>query len=411
MPTATWLGRQKKRKQIRTFQVTAYDAATTYGLGVPDSSGPTVTTIAAGSANATATALVAAWNAIAAAPFNRATASASTDTVTLTARTAGEPFTVAGFVVAGTGTMGTGTDSTTNQSPNDVNDAVNFSTGAVVANGDTLVFDNNDVDVLYNLGASANTPDAINVFGTWNAGLGLPKLNRLGNYFEYRSRYLTLKATTVNIGSPDGSGPNLYMHDNGATAGTWNIWGTGSNPEAEVPCALLLGSSASNALNVMGGSVGIAFFAGETANFSGGLNITGGTVTCGTGVTLSGITQSSGTLDTSSALGAVAQQGGSHVHRAGNITTLTINGGTFELRANAALTITNMTIGDGATLDLSLCDAAITVTNTATLKGAWTINDPNNCLGRGGSFVYTEPDGLGSGQLTRGKASATVTVA
>lgn len=406
-----WLGRQKKRKQVTTVQITAYDAATTYGIGIPASTGPTVTTIAAGSANATATNLAAAWNlGTNGAPFNRVTASASTDTVTLTAINAGEPFTVASFVSGGAGTIGAATTSTTNQSPNDWNDAVNWSTAAVPGAADTVNLDDADVDALWNLDANTAVVTAINVFGTWNASLGLPKL-AAGNYWEYRPRYMTLQATTVNIGRVDGRGPNLYMHDNSATACTWNIWGSGQNPEREVPCCLLLGSSASNVLNQNNGSVGVAFFGGETANLSGGINLAGGSCVCGSGVTLSGITQTGGTLDTASALGVVTQSGGSHVHRAGNITTLTLNGGTFEIRSDTALTITNLTIGETGLLDLALCTAAVTVTNTASLRPGWQINDPNNCLGRGGSFSYTETGGFGSGQLTRNNASATVTVA
>ena len=82
MATNRFLGRAKARANVITVQVTAYDAATTYSLTV---NGKSVTTIAAGSVNATATALAAAWNAATEAEFAEQTASANTDTVTLTA--------------------------------------------------------------------------------------------------------------------------------------------------------------------------------------------------------------------------------------------------------------------------------------------------------------------------------------
>ena len=343
-----WIGRQTKVKQIGTFTVTMADVTSKFQLRIPDASGAyiqvgdaTLTT-----ATLTAAALVAAWN-LAGGPFGRFTASNLAGVITLTSKNAGEPITVVSAVVGGAGAFGSAslTSVVANTSPNDFNDAVNFSAAATPAAGDTLVFDNIAVDALYNLDTNTSAIAAMLVYGTFQATVGLPKRNANGGYTEYRGRYITLKSTVTTIGQPDGSGSNLFMHNNGATAGTWNVYATGSNPESGIPAVLLLGTSASNVLNQAGGSVGIAYFANEVSNFSGGINITGGSCVCGAGVTLSGIGQSDGALDTTSALGTVTQKGGSHVHRAGNITALNLHSGTFELRAVAALTITDLTIG------------------------------------------------------------------
>lgn len=73
MATRTWLGTAAAVAQVSTVQVTAYDAATTYKLTV---NGNVISTIAAGSVNATATALAAAWNLSTVPEFTGVTASA-----------------------------------------------------------------------------------------------------------------------------------------------------------------------------------------------------------------------------------------------------------------------------------------------------------------------------------------------
>lgn len=143
MAIKIWRPTAAPRAQISTVQVTSYDAATTYSLII---AGFSVTAIAAGSANATATALAAAWNASVNPILSGITASANTDTVTLTADVAGVPFTVTSDDSGGTGTIGAVATGTTATSRHNIGDANNWfdvaagTYGSLPANDDVVIY-------------------------------------------------------------------------------------------------------------------------------------------------------------------------------------------------------------------------------------------------------------------------------
>ena len=93
MATMRWKGAAQAVAQVTTVAITAYDATTTYKLTI---NGKTVSTSAAGSANATAAALVTAWNASTDPELAEVTASGSTSPLTLTGDTAELAADVAG---------------------------------------------------------------------------------------------------------------------------------------------------------------------------------------------------------------------------------------------------------------------------------------------------------------------------
>lgn len=158
---------------VRTFQVTTYDVGTTYTLTRTGEDGSTaaVSVIAAGTVNDTATALAAAWNASANRLLTPITALASTDTVTLTADTAGVPFVVAGSVAGATGTMGTGTTTVANAGPNDYGCATNWAEGAIPAASDDVLIQG-AVPILYGLDQSAIEVDNFTVDPRFTAAIG-----------------------------------------------------------------------------------------------------------------------------------------------------------------------------------------------------------------------------------------------
>lgn len=410
MANNRWLGRQSVTAQVSSIQVTAYDVATTYKFFIPDTSGKFISTIAAGSVNATATALAAAWNASVEPEFAEVTALATTDTVSLTAKTAGKPFTVAKSVTGGTGTLGSVTAVTANTSPNDINDAVNWSNAAVPST-DNVYIDAQNVSLKWNLSSlSAVTATSITWLNSFTGDTGLAKLNTDSTqYTEYRTDYWLISATTVNVGDFNGTGSGRLKLNTGSVQTAVNVYATGSPSEPALPAFIWLGTHASNAVRVEGGSFGTSVFGGEVSTIS-ILTVKGGSALLGAGTTLTTVNHDGGTIDSSSAIsGVITQNGGTHTHRAGNIGTLTLNNGTVDLVNAAALTITNLTIGPGGTLDLSGASGAVTVTNAATLYPGATINDPGNVL-LAGSFSYIAKGGPNSVTVTRGQASATVAI-
>ena len=153
MATRRWVGKAKAVAQVSSVQVTAYDVATTYILTVNTK---TVSVIAQGSANATASALATAWNALTFPEFAEITASSSTDTVTLTGDTAGKPFTVSKSTSGGTGTMGSVTAVTAATGPNHWDNANNWKEGSVPVAGDDVIIDEGP-SILYALDQNAVT--------------------------------------------------------------------------------------------------------------------------------------------------------------------------------------------------------------------------------------------------------------
>ena len=149
MATTYWLGTATAVAQVDTVQITADDAATTYILTV---GGKTITTAGSGTGvNDTATALKDAWNASTVAYFTGVTATSSTDTVTLTADTAGVPFTAASSVTGGTGTIGSVTSSTANAGPNAWDTAENWSGGSVPTGSDDVIIADTSTNICWGL--------------------------------------------------------------------------------------------------------------------------------------------------------------------------------------------------------------------------------------------------------------------
>lgn len=202
MATHRWLGQAVAVAQTATVQITAYDVATAYKLTV---GGVVVSTVGTGgTVNTTATALAAAWNASTHVYFTGVTASAATDTVTLTADTAGVPFTATSSVTGGTGTIGSVTAGTANAGPN-VLAAANLDSGSLPANGDTLIFENSAVDVLWVLDAMTSTTTLTIIrYPTYTGKIGLNRRvfqvtasSTSSTAKEYREHSLTIDGATL----------------------------------------------------------------------------------------------------------------------------------------------------------------------------------------------------------------------
>jgi hypothetical protein len=154
MASMRWKGAAQAVAQVTTVAISGYDAATTYTLSVGTKS---VSTIAAGSAALTAVALVTAWNASTEPELAEVTASGSGTPLTLTADTAGVPFTVVPAVSGGAGTIGSATAVTAATGPNHWDDANNWSGGAVPTGSDSVYIENSSTSIKYGLAQSGVT--------------------------------------------------------------------------------------------------------------------------------------------------------------------------------------------------------------------------------------------------------------
>jgi hypothetical protein len=315
--------------------------------------------------------------------------------LTLTVSTTGRPATVtftkssaAGTLTAGTLNAATSSNSATNPD--------NWNVNGAPANGDSLTWSFGASSTSFDLDIGCQ-PTLIATFKSFTGDIGLPQQNTFSPsrpYAENRTTgvKLTDNSTTTEfrLGLGDGQGSHLQRFDSSTAASLWNVFGSGRSNDSAVPAILLVGTNAGNVLNNFNGDVGVGFYneasAIATVRHGNGPS-TQAKTRLGKNVTLtsSTIVVNGGTFRTNSALctvaGSVTVLGGVHEHYAGNVKNLTINNqGKFSLKAGADLTITNLTVNSGGTLDLSNYRNALTISGVITVYKGAIINDPNGCL-------------------------------
>lgn len=312
--------------------------------------------------------------------FAEMTASRSGNNFRLTGDTEGYPFvltlstTETGGGAADAQTIdgaasSAGTETTVCQGPNHWNCAANWSDNTLPADTDTTVMENNSDDILYGLSQTGIDLAACTINPSYTGNIGLPKQNSNG-YAEYRTDNLMLGTVTaltikggkrkkINVGS---NACSVLVNDNG------------TSPEPGVPAFLFLGTSASNTMTVLKGSVGVAFYAGETSDLSGGLRLglvankeSDANVYCGSGVTLATVTKDGGVLETNSAITTLVNNEGETKHQAGAMTNLTATGGI--LRYNSTSALGTPIISGSFLLDFDQDPRAKTVTNPIDVYG------------------------------------------
>ncbi len=267
-----WVGGAPAVAQVSSVQVTAYDVATTYKISVGGTNGaPQVdlTALAAGGANATATALASAWNASVHPYCTGVTASAATDTVSFTADVAGVPFVVTKSVSGGSGTLGSVTAVTANSGPNDWSTAANWSAAAAPAVNDRVFIRNSVIPIYWGLAQSGVAPDLLIVEKSFtSASLGLPLGKfRTGTGFntsvpEYRQADLAIGAAVTRIGEGIAAAntkmSGLIKINLGSTNGVVAIYGSGTADD-NGPAVLLRMNHASATLTHYAGKVGLCW--------------------------------------------------------------------------------------------------------------------------------------------------------
>ena len=404
MSTRRWLG-----VAPRVAQVTDYLFAGTWEASdlITLTIGTKTVTVTAGSTTISTVVdnIVSAWNLLSSTEypeFAEITASRTSNTLRLTADTAGLPFncTVATTETGGGGadaqtidgtTSSTGTDSTACSSPNHWSIAANWSGAAVPVDNDDVVFSGSNVDCLYGLSQTSIDLTSLTADSTFTGKLGLPDYTTgTTPYYEYRTKYLMLgTATTVNIGEGTGAQSQRLKIHLGSNAATVNVFGTGSPETTGQPALWLCGSNASNALNITQGNVGLATEVGQTAQFP---TIRVGSedspasdvyLVCGSGCTLGGtITQNGGYVEARTAVTTWTKYGGtSRLCGTATLGTLTQDGLANHLYESSG-TLTTATIrGPQSVLDCSRDLRGRTITNS-TLIGGGSILDPNKTVTR-----------------------------
>lgn len=353
------------------------------------------------SASTTAGETATAWNASTIPEFAEITALANGAAVTLTADEPGKPFVVTVETTesndgAADSQTFTKSSTTANSGPNVVSVAANWEGGAAPADGDDVVFDTGNSDVLYDLDQNGVTPASITVAEGYKGKIGLPEINSddaTATYYEYREKYLKYgnsgDGQTVALTIRGGAG--RIKINTGTAQAVWNVTDSSQRLEDNVPAVLLKGTHASNALNVSKGDVGVALFAGETAtiltlNVGYKTNPAGDAqVKLGAGVTLTNATivQTGGTLETNSATSGTAtitQYDGTLTLNAGAQTGLSVRGGDCIYNSTGTLGGNTVVSGSGH-LDFSQDLRAKAVTNAIDLFGkSAKVSDPNKVV-------------------------------
>jgi hypothetical protein len=224
--------------------------------------------------------------------------------------------------------------------------------------------------VLDGLDQSAVTLALLEFRDGWSADVGLPEINASG-YTEYRDTFLKIGATVCNVRC----GSSRLKIDFGAVTTSLTVQATGQPADDGIPAALFAGSSSANVINVVKGSVGLKFFAGQSlaatklrmgyeTNPAGDADVTVGD---GLG-TIASIDKQGGTLLLRCDATTVTQIAGETTVAAGSVTTLSVRGGTCFWNSDGTLG-TPLVSGDGV-LDFTRDPRPKTVTNPIDLYGA-----------------------------------------
>ncbi len=166
---------------------------------------------------------------------------------------------------SGTQSLTVAANTTEPTGPNWWSEPENWSSGSAPVNGDTVILENNDVDILWGLnGLSGVTLAALLKKQSYTGKIGLPARNEAG-FWEYRTQELTLGITALTIGEGDGPGSTLFRVNTGSVQTTILQYGSGQPEDTDYPAVLWRGTHAANVARIFKGSFGAAMFAGDTA--------------------------------------------------------------------------------------------------------------------------------------------------
>jgi hypothetical protein len=353
------------------FRITlSDDAGHSYQIAFT-SAGTTVAGVTAGllaAANVAKAAGLSPWTLVTAADIGTA--------LTITAMTAGVPFTATCSTVNGgannTQTL-VATVGTASSGPSDAGIAANWSLGAIPVATNEMYLENCAVDLLYGLDFSAVGLNSFNVAQTFTGKIGQAAVAGAG--------YLKINTPLADIGyhfaggTPSGSG-RVKLDFGSATAAAITVHNSASSPaETNRPVVRLLAANAATVLNVRKGKVGIACESPTETSTLSAINesyvasvASDAELTIGAGVTLTTLTKTGGKATLLCAATNVINRAGDLLTSGtGAITTLTVEGGTVTSNATGTITTLN---ADGGQIDFTKSTSARTLTTLAARKGS-----------------------------------------
>ncbi len=389
MTTKTWTGNAAPVAQVTTLTPASPNANDTFTVTLTNKSGSYHTAACTSADVSTGLATP-----LAKAPYSEIgefTPQNAISAITLTGNTAGVPFTVSLSVQTSGGATFTQAATTACTGPNFWDNAANWSSDAIPANGDDIVFNSGNVACLYNVSQPSITLNSLSVYQTYTGTIGLPLYNTKG-YYEYRPTELAVSATSLNVGQFAGTsaqGSGRIKINVGTNLCTLNVYNTGQPLDQGNPAFTWRGTNAGNVVNVNKGQVGIAFFPGNAATVD-DLNV-------GYVSNVNGDVQL--TVGALATVGTVTQNGG-NVTFYGGMTSLLVTAGTCTvygtggaggLAVNQSGSVTwnstgtisgNPIVADKGVLDFSKDQQPKTVTNPIQKYGdSSQIIDPDQVVG------------------------------
>lgn len=217
---------------------------------------------------------------------------------------------------------------TTATGPNNLNDAENYSTGALPVNGDTLIIDDPQAgDILWNVDAlSAVTLAKLVIRQSFeNKKIGLSDHN--GQYYEYRAVEFAIGATSIELGNGSGNGWRLLRLNTGTVQTAIEQLNSGRSQDSSQKATMWRGTHASNTAEILGGEFGVAVDQADLATLLTfkvlASDVAGNSpdIFAGPGLTL----------------GTAEIDGGNAVLNSAIGTALTLNGGQVVLRGSGAV--------------------------------------------------------------------------
>lgn len=367
MAVTYWTGNQRATARSHTFTVNTVTAGDTLTATINSKvetytipSSPTTASVAAGLVALLATSPVR--------ELANFTFTSDSNTVRAVGPADGRPLTIS-FAATGTSTISSVT-SVAATSPHDADDAANYLGGTKPGNGDTLIFENNSVDCLYNLAEFTSNTVTFVKRASYGGIIGLPDTNPLG-YPEYLPTHFETAGTSLTV---EDNGVVCRIESTAGSATTATVTGPGGGT-LNAETVEITGLPASSVVNVNGGTLALAPLTNQAAAV--------GTARIANGVLRTG---PSAVLGTATIIDSQAEL-------AGNYTALTVDGDSDVLvtRAATAATSTTLdggvtrwgstggpnttTVGTGAELTFAPAPAAVTV-GTITLEAGSTLRDP-----------------------------------
>ena len=339
MAVSNWLARALARAQLDTFTAGGtWVVADTMWIEI--NTRRVTFTATTTTATHMITGLLAALQASEIPEFTEITWASPTSTTITGTSEDGVPFTAScDKATAGTGTF-TSATTTAATGPNHYNDVNNWTEGSVPAGSDTANVDLALGSILYGLSNAGATLTAMNVFssGETQNTIGLPRTNANG-YTEYRTQELTIDVTTLIIKARS---PRMRFNV-GSVANTCEVRETGQAIEEGVRAFLLQGTSTSNAIDVQSGSVGLAFYDGDSYTPATVKVAELGNVVTGTGCVIQTQLDSLGQLQTNGTCPTVLIGGGqADMRGTGPSTALTGTGGTIICKWSGTTTAVSL---------------------------------------------------------------------